>query len=140
MVGSDRLGPVLADPVDLRAALLPLDARLDAGEPLVDAAPPGGDEIDEQGEVVDARVPLGEEVALDALEPAEELVHQAAHLCEMARHREHLRPQPVLDGVADARGEGGLELGSRGGERFDLVASALEGGVDLSRLDTIGGG
>src|SRR5882672_3133363 len=68
LIGSDRAAPVLADPVDRRAALLLLDARLDAGEPLVDAAPPGGDEIDEQREIVDARMPLGQEVALDALE------------------------------------------------------------------------
>lgn len=131
---------MLFDPVDRRAALLLRDARLDAGEPLVDAAPAGRDEIDEQGEVVDARVPLGEEVALDALEPADQLVHQAAHLGEVAGDREHLGAQSVLDCVPDARGQGGLELRRRRGERLDLVACALEGRVHLRRLHAARGG
>ena len=117
---------MLADAVDRCAAVLLLDARLDAGEPLVDAAPAGGDEVDEQREVVDARVPLGEEVAFDALEPADQLVHQAAHLGEVAGDGEHLRAQAVLDGIADARGQRRLELGRGGGERLDLLARALE--------------
>jgi S-adenosylmethionine:tRNA ribosyltransferase-isomerase len=126
---------VLPDPVDRCAALLLFEARLDTGEPLVDAAPPGGDEVDEQGEVVDACMPLGEQVAFDALEPADQLVHQAAHLREVACDRKHLCAQTVLDGVADARGQRGLELCRRDGERFDLVARALERGVHLRRLD-----
>ena len=46
-------------------------------QPLLDAPPAGGDEIDEQGEVVYARVPLCEDVSLDPLEPANDLVRQA---------------------------------------------------------------
>jgi S-adenosylmethionine:tRNA ribosyltransferase-isomerase len=122
---------VLSDPVDRRAAFLLRDARLDAAEPLVDAAPPGGDEIDEQGEVVDARVTLGEKVAFDTLEPAEQLVHQPAYLCEVAGDRKHLGAEAVLKCIADARGQRGLELGRGGGQRLDLVARALEGGVHL---------
>ena len=126
---------MLADAIHGRAALLLLDARLDAGEPLIDAAPPGGDEINEQREVVDARVALGEQIGLDALEPAEELVHQAAYLGEMAGNRQHLRAEAVLHRVTDAGGKRRLELGRGGGQRFDLVAWALESRIDLSGLD-----
>src|SRR3712207_8125912 len=38
------------------------------------ALPPGGDEIDQEREIVDARVPLGEQVALEPLEPPDRLV------------------------------------------------------------------
>jgi len=129
---------VLSDPVDRRAASLLLDARLDAGEPLVDSAPAGGDEIDEQCEVVDACVPLGEQVALDTLKAADQLIHEPAHLREVAGDREHLSAQAVLDRVSDARRQRGLELGRRSGERLDLVARALESGIYLRRLDATG--
>ena len=54
----------------------------------------------------------------------------------MARDRQDLRAQPVLHCVADAGGQRRLELGGRRSERFDLVACALEGGIDLGGLDT----
>jgi S-adenosylmethionine:tRNA ribosyltransferase-isomerase len=131
---------VLADAVHGCAALLVGNARLDACEPLVDAAPARCDEVDEEREVVDARMPLGEEVALDALEPAKQLVHQAAHLGEVARDRQDLRPQAVLDRVADACRQRRLELCRGSGERLDLVAGALERGVDLRGCDASVGG
>jgi S-adenosylmethionine:tRNA ribosyltransferase-isomerase len=131
---------VLADPIHRRAALLLLDARLDTDEPLVDSAPAGRDEVDEQSEVVDARVALGEEVAFDPLESADQLIHQAAHLREVTGDRKHLSPQAVLHRVSDARGQRRLELRRREGERLDLVARALEGGVDLGGLDATRGG
>ena len=56
---------------------------LDLLEPGVDALPARRDEVDEQREVVDARVPLGEQVALEPLEPADRLVQQAADLGEV---------------------------------------------------------
>ena len=68
-----------------------LDHRvLDALEPVADALPAGRDEVDEQAEVVDARMPLGEDVALEPLEPANRLVQQAADLGQIAGDREHL--------------------------------------------------
>ena len=48
----------------LRVALVAFEAC----EPRVDATPAGADEVDEKREVVDARVALGEEIALDPLE------------------------------------------------------------------------
>ena len=120
--------------MDGRAAPL-LDALFDAGEPPVDAAPAGGDEVDEQREIVHARVPLCEQVAFDALEAPDQLVHQAANLGEMAGDRKHLLAQAVLHRVADARGQARLELCRRRREGPDLVAGALEGRVHRGRLD-----
>ena len=108
---------------------------LDPGEALLDAPPARGDEIDEEGEVVDAGVALCKQVALDPLEPADQLIHEPANLCEVAAHREDLGAQPVLDGVADAARERRLDLGGRGRERLDLLARALERRVELRGLD-----
>jgi hypothetical protein len=54
-------------------------------EPCVDTPPTGADEVDEKREVVDTGVPLGEEVALEALEPPDGLVQQPADLGDVAR-------------------------------------------------------
>ena len=61
-------------------------------------------------EVVDARVPLREHVALEPLEPAEQLVHQPAHLGELAADRTSLGRDALLDGLADLRRQRRLEL------------------------------
>ena len=126
------------DAVDDGAALL--EAVLDARQPLVDPAPPRRDEIDEQREIVDAGVPLGEHVALEPLEPADELVHEAAHLGEVAGDREHLLAHALLHRVADAGGEARFELCSGCGERLDLLARPLERRVHRGRLDAALGG
>jgi hypothetical protein len=60
-------------------------------EPCVDAPPTGADEVDEKRKVVDAGVPLGEDVALEAFEPTNGLVEQSADLGDVARDRQHLR-------------------------------------------------
>jgi S-adenosylmethionine:tRNA ribosyltransferase-isomerase len=130
---------VLSDAVHGCAPLLLDEPRFDACEPLIDAAPSGGDEIDEECEIVDARMPLCEQVAFDTLEAANQLVHQSAHLGQVTRDRKDLGAQAVLNRVADACGQRRLELGRSGGERFDLVAGALEGGVHLRGRDaTVG--
>ena len=108
-------GLTLLEAVDDGAVAL--SALLELREALLDAPPAGGDEVDEEREVVDARVPLGEEVALDPLEPADDLVHQAAHLGEVPGARAEVLAEPVLDRL----GQAGLELGGRRGERLDRV-------------------
>jgi len=121
------------DAVDDGAAAL-LEALLDAREPLVDTAPAGGDEVDEEREVVDAGMALGEHVAFQPLEPPDELVHQPPHLGEVAGDREHLLAQAVLHRIADAGGEARFELCGGCGERLDLLAGALERRVHGGRL------
>jgi hypothetical protein len=107
---------------------------LEAGDPVVDRLPSRGDQVDLKGEVVNACVPLGKEVALDAFEPPDDLVHQPTDLGKVAADRLHLLAQAVLDGALDLRGEGRLEARSGLGKLFDLSASALERGVDCSRV------
>ena len=51
---------------------------------------PGAHEVDEKREVVDARVPLGEELALEPLESSDRLVQQPADLGDVPRDRKHL--------------------------------------------------
>src|SRR4029079_1050539 len=108
---------------------------LELRQPLLDAPPAGGDEIDEQGEVVDARVPLGEDVSLDPLEPADDLVRQAAHLGEVTG----ARPEVLAESVLDPRGQARLEAGRRRGKGLDGVACALQRGVEGGRVSAAGG-
>ena len=77
---------------------------LEPGEPRVDPAPTGADEVDEQGEIVDARVTLGEEVALDAFETADRLVQKTADLGDVPSDREDLRSNAVAHCGADVLG------------------------------------
>ena len=122
-------GAALLHAVHDRAGLV-AELVLDPRQALVDARQPARDELDEECKIVDACVPLGEEVALDPLEPADQLVHEAADLGEVACDRQHLLAEPVLHRVADACGEVRLEVGGGGGERLDLLACALERRVD----------
>ena len=111
---------------------------LDLLEPGVDALPAGRDEVDEQREVVDTRVALGEQVALEPLEPADRLVQQAANLGDVTRDRKHLGPEAVVHGGADLLRQHAFELGRGLGERLDLRAGALERGLELGRRDAAG--
>ena len=113
---------------------------LDALEPLADAPPARRDEVDEQCEIVDARVPLGEDVAFEPLEPADHLVEQPADLGQGAPDREHLGAQALVHGGADLLGQRALELRRGCGERLDLDARALERGFQLGRSDPPGRG
>ena len=104
---------------------------LESRKPLVDASPTGGEKIDEQPEVVDARMPLREDVALQALEPAEQLVHQPTHLGELTADWASLGRDTFLDGLADLRRQRRLELARSRGEVFETLPSALQGGLDV---------
>jgi S-adenosylmethionine:tRNA ribosyltransferase-isomerase len=121
-------GPAVLDPVDDRAAALlqaflePRDHRLDAGDPCVDALPPGRDQIDEQCEVVDARVAIGERIRLERFHPPDHLIHQSADLREVASDRDDLLAQSFLDAIREAV----RRLARRLGERFELRARAFE--------------
>jgi S-adenosylmethionine:tRNA ribosyltransferase-isomerase len=111
-----------------------VQARLDPSEPLVDAAPARGDEVDQKGEIVHARVAVGEQVALHPLQASDHLVHQPANLCELTGDGERLRADALPDRTAYPLGERRLELRSRLRKRLDLAAGALERGFELSRL------
>jgi S-adenosylmethionine:tRNA ribosyltransferase-isomerase len=103
-------------------------------EPGVHAAPARAHEIDEESEIVDARMPLRQEVSLDPLEAADGLVEEAADLSDVPRDGEHLGPYAVAHRCADVLRYRRLEL--RGGHRegLDLVPRPLESGLDRRRL------
>ena len=92
-------------------------------------------EVDKQCQIVDAGVPLGEDVAFEPLEPADHLVQQAADLGKAAPDREHLGAQAFVDRSADLLGQGAFELCRGRGERLDLDARALERSLELGRRD-----
>ena len=69
-------------------------------------------------------MPLREDVALQPLEPAEQLVHQPAHLGELTADRGGLGRDAFLDGLADLRRQGRLELSRRGSEVSSPCARA----------------
>ena len=104
---------------------------LESCEPFVDAPPTGGEEVDEEAEIVYARVSLREDVALQALEPAEQLVHQPAHLGELTADRTRLARDAFLDGLADLRRQRRLELSRGRGEILEPLPRALQGGLDV---------
>ncbi len=104
---------------------------LEPREPFVDALPTGGEEVDQEPEVVDARMPLREDVALQALEPAEQLVHQPTDLGELAADWTSLGRDAFLNGLADLRRQGRLELSRGRREVFETLPRALQGGLDV---------
>ncbi len=104
---------------------------LEPSEPFVDAPPTRGEEIDEETEVVDARMSLREDVALQTLEPAEQLVHQPAHLGELTADRTSLGRDTFLDRLADLRRQRRLELSRSRREVFETLPRALQCGLDV---------
>ena len=86
-------------------------------------------------------MPLGGDVALNALEAADDLVHEAAHLGEVPG----ARPEVVADPFLNRVGQAGFELGRRCRESFDRRSGAFEGCVErrgvgaAPRLDTYTG-
>ena len=117
-----------------------MERFLDPAEAVVDGPPARLDQVDEQTEVVDARVALGEQLGLDPLEPADGLIGEPAYLGELTRDRTGLGADPVADGLADAVRERRLELRGGGRERLDLGAGPFERGVDVGGLGLSLGG
>ena len=113
-------GLALVDPVDLGAAVR-LELPLHPSEPLVDAVPARRDEVDEQGQVIDASVPLGEEVVLEPLQAADRLSGETTYLCQLTADRSSLGADALANGVLDPAREGRLELRGELGERLDLA-------------------
>jgi S-adenosylmethionine:tRNA ribosyltransferase-isomerase len=134
---------VILDPVDDRAALLlePLlearEDRLDAAEPRIHARPARTDEIDEEREVVDACMPVGDGLPFDGAQPVDHVVQEPADLGEVPRDRQHLVAEPVLHRPLDARGQV-VRRGGRGRrERLELRAGALEDTVEGGGVRTL---
>jgi S-adenosylmethionine:tRNA ribosyltransferase-isomerase len=91
--------------------------------------PAGADQVDEQGEVVDAGVPFAEQIGLEPLEAADDLVHQAADLGEIPADGTRLLADAVVNRRLDAARERRFELCCGRRERLDLLACPLEHGA-----------
>ena len=117
------LGAQGADHVE---ALVAAEKLLDAGEPLVHRAPAGGDEVDEDGEVVHACRALGADVRLDPLELSDRPDTEPAHLGEMTPDRRaSLRtPSRTAEAICSSRGR---------------REPSLTGATIASRSDGLGG-
>ena len=128
------------DPVELgRRAVLErafeaIEDALEPVEPPLDALPARRDQVDEDGEVLDARAPLRVEVELEALEAPGGLVREAAQLGDVAADRQDLAPHALPDRGAEAHGDGGLELGGPLGERLERLAGATDRRVERGRV------
>ena len=112
---------------------------LESLESRIDSAPARAHEVDEQREIIDAGVPLGEQGTLEALESTDRLVEKPTNLGDVSRDREHLGSKTVPNGASDLRRNRGLELGCCDGERLDLESRAFECGFERRRLGATGG-
>ena len=88
------LGAQRADDVE---ALVAAEELLDARQPFVHGAPARGDEVDEDGEVVDACRALGADVRLDTLELPDRPDAEPAHLGEVPPDGRGLVPDAVAN-------------------------------------------
>ena len=78
---------------------------------------------------------LGEQVALEALQPANRLPHQPANLGEVSRDRKHFASEALLNRLPDALGNRRLELRCPLGERLEPVARSLERRLERRGLE-----
>ena len=84
-------------------------------------------------QVVDAGVPLDQQVGLEPLEPPDHLVREPLDLGEAPRDRRRLLAQAVAERAADGVGQDDLELVRRLGQRLDLEPGPVERGLDVGR-------
>lgn len=82
---------------------------------------------------------LGEDVLLEPLEPAGDVVEQPPDLGQLATHGQNLAPEPFRDGGVDAIGEAGLELTCGRGKRLDLRARAFEHRFEANEVTPLTG-
>src|SRR5207244_5813462 len=122
-----------------RRRVLCAELLLDVSQAQLDTLPARGDQVDEQPEVVDARVALGGEISLQPLQAPDHLVRKAAKLVHTAGHRAGLRPEPFADRLADLLRERALELRGERGELLDLASRALERGIGIGHGRAAGG-
>jgi len=126
----------------LEGSLEPVEDALEAIEPPLDSAPAGCDQLDQEGEILDASFALCREVALETLETTDRLPGEAAYLGQVARDGEDFLPQTLLESALEAIGHAGLELGGGNGQSFETCPRALEERLEggIVTLAVTGGG
>ena len=118
----------------LEGALDTVEHALEPVEAPLDPAPARRDEVDDEREVLDARPALGGDVALEALEPPDDLRREPSHLGDVARDGQDLGPHAVLDRAAELLGDAGLELGSGLREGLEPFGRAVERDLERHRV------
>jgi len=132
----------LVDPVERRPralverALQTIDDALQSVEPPLDTVPARGDQVNQEGQILDSGAPLGVQVALEPLEAPDRLAREPAYLGDVAPDGEHLGTEALLDGFAHAIRHGRLELGRAGCEVVERFAGSCERGLESGRLGT----
>jgi S-adenosylmethionine:tRNA ribosyltransferase-isomerase len=106
---------------------------LESVETRVDSSPARAHQVDEKSQVVDPSLPLGEQLAFDALETTQRMVEEAADFRDVPRHWKNLGAEPVANGIADVNRDRRLELCRGGGECLDLLLRPLERSLELGR-------
>jgi hypothetical protein len=106
-------------------------ARLDALEPPLHALPSRRDQLDQDGEVVEAGVPLGLELGREAFEPPDREAREPAHLCQLAADGSRFGLNAFADGAPDLLGKRRLQLRSEHGEVLDADTRPVERRRDL---------
>ena len=129
----DRLDPSERSGRLFLGALEPLEVR-------IDTLPARAHKVDQQREIVDPSVPLGEQLALESLESADRLIEEPANLGDMSCHRQDLRAESVPHSAPDLGRDRRFELGCGDGEGLDLAPRTLENGFELGRLWPTGRG
>ena len=137
-VSAGLAGFALFEAVDLGAAA-GVELALHAREADVDAAPAGRDQVDEQREVVDPRVPLRKEIGFEPLEAANRLPGEPAHLGELLGDRSGLGADALTNRFLDPPGKRRLELGGDLRQLLDLPSRTLEGRFDVAEGRTASG-
>ena len=99
-------------------------AALDSLEPAVDALPARRDEVDEEREVVEAGVPLGDQLLLEPLEPADRVVQQPRISPRLRATGITSRRRPSCIASLTRSGKRRLEAARDRAERLDLLARA----------------
>ena len=95
-------------------------------ESRIHTTPARRDELDQEREIVDASLALGEQLALDALETSNRLVEEASDLCDVPSDGKNLVAKSATEGVLDLSRECSTELGGGRRERFDLCPRPLK--------------
>ena len=129
----DRLDPSERSGRLFLGVLEPLEAR-------IDTLPTRAHQVDQQREIVDPSVPLGEQLALESLESADRLIEEPANFGDMSCHRKDFCAESVPHGAPDLSRDRRFELGCGDGEGLDLAPRTLENGFELGRLRPTGRG